>query len=67
MSLRLPLPTIPIPCRETDPEVPLALQPLIDQIYIDGGHDDIDYTKSLPEALSPDDAAWAAELVSATR
>jgi hypothetical protein len=66
MSLRKPLlPTIPIPCREKDLEVPLALQPLIDQIYIDGGHDDIDYSKELPEPLTADDAAWAAELIAA--
>ncbi len=67
ISLRKPLPTIPIPCRETDLEVPLALQPLIDQIYIDGGHDDINYVRELPEPLLPDDAKWAAELFAAAR
>jgi Protein of unknown function (DUF4058) len=61
------LPTIPIPCRATDEDVPLALQPLIDQIYLDGGHDDIDYTKPLREPLSPEDAAWAEGLVAAAR
>jgi hypothetical protein len=67
IQLRSPLPTIPIPCRETDAEVPLSLQDLIDQIYIDGGHDDIDYSKPLREPLSPADAAWAAELVTTSR
>jgi hypothetical protein len=67
ISLRKPLPTIPIPCRMNDPEVPLALQPLIDQIYIDGGHDDIDYRKPLREPLSTEDASWAAELIAAAR
>jgi hypothetical protein len=67
IPLRSPLPTIPIPCRETDPEISLALQPLIDQIYIDGGHDDIDYAKPLREPLTPDDVKWASELLAASR
>jgi hypothetical protein len=67
MPLRSPLPTIPIPCRQTDDDVPLSLQPLIDQIYLEGGHDDIDYKGPLRESLSAEDAAWAAELVAAAR
>lgn len=67
MPLRAPLPTIPIPCRTTDEDVPLSLQPLIDQIYLEGGHDDIDYRQPLREPLSADDAAWAMELVAAAR
>ena len=45
MSLRSPLPTIPIPCRETDADVPLPLQRVMDQIYFEGGHYDIDYSQ----------------------
>ncbi len=67
MPLRSQLPTIPIPCRPTDKDVPLSLQPLIDQAYRDGGHDDIDYTKPLREPLSADDAAWASELLAARK
>jgi hypothetical protein len=67
MPLRQPLPRIPIPLRRTDPEVGLELQPLIDRVYIAGGHDDIDYTKPAKPPLSPDDAAWAAELVKVSR
>ena len=63
LSLREPLPTIPIPCRPTDTDVPLTLQPLIDQIYIDGGHDDIDYAKPLDAPLSIDDAKWVETLI----
>lgn len=66
MPLREPLPTVMIPCRETDPDVPLALQPLIDRIYVEGGHDDIDYTQAPPRPrLSEEDQAWVAALVGA--
>jgi hypothetical protein len=61
------LPTISIPCRPDDAEVPLSLQPLIDQVYIDGAHDDIDYNKPLRQPLNAEDARWAAELVAAAR
>jgi hypothetical protein len=67
MALRLPLPTVPIPCRETDDDVPLPLQPLIDQIYREGGHDDIDYSKPPNPPFGEEDAAWASERVSQAR
>ena len=62
IPLREPLPTVPIPCRETDPDVPLALQPLIDRIYVEGGHDDIDYSSPPEPPLSAEDQAWAQSL-----
>jgi hypothetical protein len=65
MPLRSRLPVVPIPCRETDVDVPLDLQLAIDRAYLEGGHDDIDYTREARPPLSPDDAAWAAELISA--
>lgn len=65
MPLREPLPTIMVPCRATDPDVPLALQPLIDQIYVEGGHDDIDYSKPPEPPLSEEDRRWAASLTPA--
>lgn len=65
MPLRQPLPTIPIPCRPADSDVPLSLQPLIDQIYREGGHDDIDYSKPPEPPFGADDAAWAAGLLKA--
>jgi hypothetical protein len=67
MSLRDPLPAIPIPCRDKDPDAYVSLQPLIDQLYIDGGHDDIDYGKPPEPPFDADDAAWAAELIHAAR
>jgi hypothetical protein len=66
LSLREPLPAVPIPCRESDPEVLLSLQPLIDRIYVEGGHDDIDYTEPLEPPLSADDQAWVKSLPGST-
>ncbi len=65
MPLRQPLPTIPIPCRPADSDVPLSLQPLIDQLYREGGHDDIDYRKPPEPRFTADDAAWADALTKA--
>jgi len=65
MPLRHPLPTIPIPCRPADSDVPLSLQPLIDQIYREGGHDDIDYSKPPEPPFGADDSAWADALLKA--
>jgi hypothetical protein len=63
LSLREPLPVIPIPLRETDGDVMLALQPLIERVYVAGGHDDIDYSKPPEPPLQREDAAWADELL----
>lgn len=62
MPLRLPLPTIPIPLRRTDAEIGMELQPLIDRVYVAGGHDDIDYSKPLDPPLTETEAAWATGL-----
>jgi hypothetical protein len=63
MRLREPLPVVPIPCRPTDPDVPLALQPLIDRIYVDGGYYDTDYAQALSPPLSDEDRRWVMSLV----
>jgi hypothetical protein len=62
-SLRAPLPTIKIPLRETDPDVPLNLQALIDQSYRNGGYEDTDYRKEPDPPLDAADQAWADELL----
>ena len=62
MRLREPLPTIPIPCRHADPDVALALQPLIDRTYVDGGYDYLDYAQPLKPPLSEADREWALNL-----
>jgi hypothetical protein len=67
IPLRQPLPRIPIPLRQTDPDVGLELQPLIERVYIAGGHDDIDYTKPCAPPLDADDTAWAQSLLKSPR
>lgn len=63
MSIRVPLPNIPIPLRPEDGEIALELQPLIDRVYAAGGHDDIDYSKPPEPPLGDDNANWARELL----
>lgn len=65
IGLRSPLPPIPIPLRQTDADVNLALQPLIERVYVAGGHDDIDYARPPDPPLAGDDAGWADELLRA--
>lgn len=64
VPLRERLPAIRIPLRETDADVPLDLQALIDQCYRNGGYDDdLDYRSPLEPPLEADDAAWADALL----
>lgn len=63
LPLRSRLPAIPIPLRRADAPVELDLQPLIERVYIGGGHDDIDYHRAADPPLSPDDAAWLRQLI----
>ena len=63
MKLRERLPVIPIPCRESDSDVPLELQPIIDQIYVEGAHDDLNYREPPEPPFSQSDAEWAASLI----
>jgi hypothetical protein len=63
IPLSRPLPAIRVPLRKTDADVVLELQPLIEQAYINGGYDDLDYTKNPEPPLRADDAAWANELL----
>jgi hypothetical protein len=60
VSLRERLPPIRVPLRETDTDVQLDLQPLLDRCYDNGGYrDDLDYEAEPEPPLSPEDAAWA--------
>jgi len=64
VPLRQRLPVIKVPLRQTDADVPLDLQALIEQCYRNGGYDaDIDY-RSVPDPpLLQDDESWADELL----
>ena len=63
VSLRRPIPPIPIPLRPSDADAVMDLQPLLQRAYRAGGHDDIDYTRDPDPPLSPADAAWADALL----
>ena len=58
-----PLPTIAVPLREKDVDVPLQLQTLIDQCYDNGRYDDLNYRESVLPPLEGEEAAWADELL----
>ncbi len=61
--LRDPLPTIRVPLRRWDPDVPLALQPLVDRVYRTGRYWlTVDPTREMyPPAADETEAAWIAE------
>ncbi len=63
ISLRSPLPNIPIPLRPTDKDVVLRLQPLLDDCYRDGRYDRLDYRTNLSPRLVEEDAQWADALL----
>jgi hypothetical protein len=60
-SYRFPLPTIPIPLREQDPEASLNLQALLNRAYDNGRYDDIDYRHQPRPPLPPAEAEWVDE------
>jgi hypothetical protein len=54
-----PLPTIHVPLNKPDPDLPLALQPLVDAIYRRSRyHRSIDYTRPLSPPLAAAEASW---------
>ena len=59
LALRDPLPTIAIPLRPGDADLPLALQPLVDTAHARSRFRPSDYAGPLRPPLPPDDAAWA--------
>ncbi len=64
VTLRERLPNIAVPLRETDADVPLDLQAVLDRSYDYGGYqDDIDYAAEPDPRLGDDDAAWADALL----
>lgn len=64
ISLRSPLPAIPIPLRVGDPEVKLDLQDLINQIYSNGRYARrLDYAAPPPVPLEAPDVEWTDHLL----
>ena len=52
LPLMEPLPAIGIPLRPSDDDVPLQLQPLIQQVIVNGRYDDLDTTRELVPPLT---------------
>jgi hypothetical protein len=64
LPLRERLPAIAVPLRETDHDVTLDLQTLIDRCYDEARYDDdIDYREDPDPPLDPDHAQWADALL----
>jgi hypothetical protein len=64
VSLRERLPVIRIPLRQTDADVQLNLQALIEECYRNGDYEgDIDYQVDPYPPLAPDDARWTDRLL----
>ncbi|HVC92995.1 MAG TPA: DUF4058 family protein [Pirellulales bacterium] len=64
VPLRKRLPVIEVPLRESDADVPLDVQALVDQCYRNGGYDeDISYRDELEPPLAPGDRRWADALL----
>jgi hypothetical protein len=63
LPLRERLPVVNVPLRETDPDVALDLQLLIEKCYENGAYDDLDYGREPDPPLEPEDAAWADALL----
>jgi hypothetical protein len=68
ISVRQPLPTIPIPLVAPDPPVPLDIGQAIRTAYERARYDlRVDYSKPPVPPLSPADTAWAEALLRASR
>jgi hypothetical protein len=64
ISLADGLPTVQVPLRPGDDDVPLDLQALIEQCYRKGGYEgDIDYSRDPDPPLRGADAEWTLELL----
>ncbi len=59
ISLREPLPTLRIPLRPHDPDVPLALQPVVDRCHVNGRYWQLANLAKLRPPLPEEDARWA--------
>ena len=63
--LRNRLPVVRIPLRHSDPDVPLDIQALVDQVHASGRYWKLDYRRSLEPAPCADDLAWMGERLQA--
>lgn len=57
------LPVVRVPLRQSDADVSLDVQALVEQCWCNGGYDDIDYRKEPDPELAPNDRTWADTLL----
>jgi hypothetical protein len=67
ISLRERLPTIRVPLRRREADVPLDLQAIFEQTYRNGRYHRTDYSADPKPPLTGDDEAWADEILRAAR
>ncbi len=68
LTVRDPLPLIPVPLELSDPDAPLNLQEAFDSVYEDAGYDySLDYRHGTVPPLGPAEAEWARELIAAAQ
>jgi hypothetical protein len=63
VPLRERLPVIPIPLRQSDADVPLDLQQILDQCYVNGRYESLDYGIDPVPPLDTADAEWASQIL----
>jgi hypothetical protein len=59
IPLQDPLPAIAVPLRDSDADVALDLQALLNQAYKNGRYDALDYTQDCDPALEGEELEWA--------
>ncbi len=65
---QMPSPSIGVPLAKPDPDIPLAIQPMIDAIYQRSRYDrSIDYSKPLTPRLDAAETAWLKQQLQARR
>jgi hypothetical protein len=67
IMLREPLPEIPIPLRNGDPDAMLDLQRLLHDVFDGAGYEYYIYGGRPAPPLGSDDANWAEEIIGAQR
>jgi hypothetical protein len=63
IGLREPLPVVPVPLADKDPEANLDLQAILHRLYDGGGYARFIYASTPDPPLSPEDAVWAQALI----
>ena len=63
ISLRDPLPAVPVPLRAPHADAKLELQPLLHRLYDAAGYGDYIYRGTPRPPLRPEEAEWARRIV----